>query len=323
MKKKERNGNEEKLKNDDVTLGVLASFLLATACIVFSVLCFRGFHTGWLGKNARWLTLATCIFFAVYYAVSVVALIRKKETPFRLLVSGYVLLLLFLIVVYLMQRTGFFYIVQDSERFQEYLKQSGSWMPIAYILVQYLQVVLLPVPAFVTTAAGVALFGPFIATLCSFVGIVLGSFTAFFIGRKLGYKAVAWMVGKEDLEKWQKKLKGKDNFILTAMFVLPLFPDDLLCFVAGLSSMTWQYFTVMIVFARFIGIAGTCYSVGFIPIDTWWGILIWAAMILVIALGFVFLYKNMDEVNRWFNEKFLRKKKKRKKKEQYNGKDKP
>lgn len=181
---------------------------------------------------------------------------------------------------------------------------------------------LLPVPAFVTTAAGVALFGTFVATLCSFVGIVLGSFTAFFIGRKLGYKAVAWMVGKEDLERWQKKLKGKDNFILTAMFVLPLFPDDLLCFVAGLSSMTWRYFSVMIVFARFIGIAGTCYSVGFIPINTWWGILIWAAIVLVVAVGFVLLYKYMDEVNRWFDEKFLQKKRKRREKKERNGENK-
>lgn len=139
MKNKEKKVKKEKLKNDDVTSGVLASFLLATACIVFSVLCFRGFNSGWIGRNARWLTAATCIFFAVYYVASVLSLMKAKETIFRLLVSGYVLLLLFLIVVYLMQKTGFFYIVQDGERFQEYLKQSGAWMPIAYILVQYLQ----------------------------------------------------------------------------------------------------------------------------------------------------------------------------------------
>jgi hypothetical protein len=152
--------------------------------------------------------------------------------------------------------------------------------------------------------AGVALFGPTKAMLCSLVGIILGSLTAFIIGRKIGYKAVAWMVGKEDLDKWLKKVKGKDNFILTAMFMLPLFPDDMLCFVAGLSSMTWQYFVVMIVFARLIGIAGTCYSVNFIPFNTWWGILIWAVLIAALVAAFVFLYKNMDAINSWFNKKF-------------------
>ena len=120
----------------------------------------------------------------------------------------------------------------------------------------------------------------------------------------MGYKAVAWMVGKDDLDKWQKKIKGKDNFILTAMFILPLFPDDILCFVAGLSSMSWQYFVVMIVISRLIGIAGTCYSVNFIPFNTWWGILIWGILIAALVVAFVFLYKNMDAINNWFNKKF-------------------
>lgn len=201
-------------------------------------------------------------------------------------------------------KTGFLEIFEDSERYKEYLEKAGVWMPVVYIILQYLQVIILPIPGFVSTVAGVALFGPLKAMLCSLVGVILGSLTAFVIGRKLGYKAVAWMVGKDDLDKWQKKIKGKDNFILTAMFILPLFPDDILCFVAGLSSMSWQYFVVMIVISRLIGIAGTCYSVNFIPFNTWWGILIWGILIAALVVAFVFLYKNMDAINNWFNKKF-------------------
>lgn len=209
-----------------------------------------------------------------------------------------------MVLLFILQKTGFLEIFQSPDRYKEYLESAGGWMPLLYIVLQYLQVVVLPIPGFVSTVAGVALFGPTKAMLCSLVGIILGSLTAFIIGRKIGYKAVAWMVGKEDLDKWLKKVKGKDNFILTAMFMLPLFPDDMLCFVAGLSSMTWQYFVVMIVFARLIGIAGTCYSVNFIPFNTWWGILIWAVLIAALVAAFVFLYKNMDAINSWFNKKF-------------------
>ena len=88
------------------------------------------------------------------------------------------------------------------------------------------------------------------------------------------------------------------------MFILPLFPDDILCFIAGLSSMSWQYFVVMIVVSRLIGIAGTCYSVNFIPFNTWWGILIWGILIAALVVAFIFLYKNMDAINNWFNKKF-------------------
>ena len=125
------------------------------------------------------------------------------------------------------------------------------------------------------------------------------------------------MVGKDDLDKWLKKVKGKDNFLLTAMFVLPLFPDDILCFVSGLSSMSWQYFALMIVFARAIGIAATCYSVNFIPFNTWWGVVIWISLIVLIIISFVAMYKNLDKINEFFTRRFKNsgKNKKRNRKE--------
>ena len=172
-------------------------------------------------------------------------------------------------------------------------------MPILYIVLQYLQVILLPIPTVVSTVAGLALFGPFKTIIFSLIGIILGSITAFFIGRKLGYKAVAWIVGKETLDKWQKKLKGKDNLILTIMFMLPLFPDDVLCFIAGLSSMSNRYFVIMIILARAVGITGTCYSFDFIPFNTWWGLLIWGVFLSAIVIAFILVYRNMDKIQKF------------------------
>lgn len=307
MKDKEVH-NSHKRKEEVSAKGVLFSSLsslaLTAVCIVFEVLCLKYFKTGFIAKNLSWLlplvvglTVAYCLL-AIFFAA------RGKSSIYRVLFSGYLLLLFFLVLLFILQKTGFLEIFQSPDRYKEYLESAGGWMPLLYIVLQYLQVVVLPIPGVVSTVAGVALFGPTKAMLCSLVGVILGSLTAFIIGRKIGYKAVAWMVGKEDLDKWLKKVKGKDNFILTAMFMLPFFPDDMLCFVAGLSSMTWQYFVVMIVFARLVGIAGTCYFFKYIPFNTWWGILIWAVLIAALVAAFVFLYKNMDAINSWFNKKF-------------------
>ena len=104
------------------------------------------------------------------------------------------------------------------------------------------------------------------------------------------------MVGEEALKKWQRKLKGKDNLFLTAAFVLPLFPDDILCFIAGLSTMTTRYFLIVIFLARAIGIAATCYSIDFIPFNTWWGITLWIVFLTIVVISFIFIYKNMDKI---------------------------
>ncbi len=303
-------GKKEKKRNSPLFCA-LFSFIVATVCCVLAVLCIKGISLRFWERHGWWIILTVSLFFAAYYAFSIVCILKEKGVWFRLLVSGYVLLVFALTVWFILQKTGFFKVVGNSARLEEYLKKSGAWMPFLYILLQYLQVVLLPIPGFVSTAAGVALFGPFIAMLCSFIGVLLGSLTAFWIGRKLGFKAVEWMVGEDQLDKWLKKAKGKDNLVLTVMFVLPLFPDDILCFVAGLSSMSWQYFTVIVLLARAVGIAGTCYSVNFIPFNTWWGISIWIGIVALVVVACVLLYKNMDRLNGWFQKKFRRKPKKK------------
>ena len=177
-------------------------------------------------------------------------------------------------------------------------------MPIIYIVLQYLQVIILPIPTVVSTVAGVTLFGALKTTIYSLIGICLGSITAFFIGRKWGNKAVSWMIGKDVLDKWQKKLKGKDNLFLTIMFILPMFPDDILCFIAGLSSMSSSYFIGMIFLSRLLTIVGTCFSFDFIPFNTWWGILIWVIFFVFIMTIFLVAYKNIDKLQKILSKKF-------------------
>lgn len=281
----------------------LFSLLLSVLCCVFATLCLRGTLAEKWRSYALVVVLALSLFFAVFYAFTILSIVYKKQAAFRLMLSGYFLLLFAFFVWWILLKSGFFDAVGDSEKLQAYLKKSGGWMPVCYVLLQFLQVVVLPIPAFVSTAAGVALFGAFYATVYSFLGVLSASVVAFWIGRKLGYKAVSWAVGEETLEKWLKKVKGKDNLILTAMFILPLFPDDVLCFVAGLSSMSWKYFLTVVLLARAVGIAGTCYSVDLIPLDTWWGIALWIVIVLLVVISFVLLLKRADRLNEWFEKR--------------------
>ncbi len=224
-------------------------------------------------------------------------------------VFGALILLLFSVVVcYILQRTGFFTVVSSAERLQAYLEKAGAWMPALYVLLQFLQVVILPIPSVVSTVAGVALFGALWASIYSLLGILLGSLTAFIIGRKLGERAVSWMVGGEALQRWKKKLKGKDNLCLTLMFVLPLFPDDILCFFAGLSTMTLRYFLTVVFLARSIGIVATCYSFDLIPFSAPWGIAVWLVFAVCLAIIFVWTYKNIDRIHKLFIRRGKRKK---------------
>lgn len=301
---------KDKKKNTKKLPSTIAyTFILTLLCSVFAVFCVYNTKTLVVKENAFLFSILAWTLFVVLCFFTIWSAYRGKEILYKSLTTVLVGALFCFVLVLFLQKIGFFEIVKDKQALGEYLQKSGGWMPAVYIALQYLQVVILPIPSVVSTAVGVALFGPLATILYSFIGILLGSFTAFFIGRKLGNKAVAWLIGKELLDKWQKKLKGKDNLVLTLMFFLPMFPDDVLCFIAGLSSMSIKYFIVMISLSRLFAITTTCYSIQLIPFNTWWGLLTWGVLFVAIALVFWVTYKNMDNIQNKFSAWFPKRKK--------------
>lgn len=230
---------------------------------------------------------------------SLIFYIFEFKSLYRLAICLIVCLLILSGIFFAVCATGFIKDMTSIEALREYIESSGNWAVWVFILFQFLQVVILPIPSTVTVMAGVALFGPLKCSIFSFIGIFIGSVLAFGIGRWLGYKVVSWIVGKEDLDKWLKKIKGKDYLILSIMFLLPLFPDDVLCFIAGLSSMTWGYFLIMIFVTRALSITLSAYSFDTIPFTTWWGILCWALIISAVVALFWLVCKYSDKID-WF-----------------------
>lgn len=291
-----KNIQKSKDRRKGITLFLLLFFALALASIFVGIICLDGIKIAFFERNFRLLAVVYGAIVCFLFGVSAWATLSKKQAWRKALLGLFLFLLTALVICAILQRMGFFEIVGTPERLREYLEKTGAWMASIYTLLQFLQVVILPIPSVASTLVGVAIFGAFWATIYSLIGILLGSITAFFIGRKYGHKAVSWMVGEETLEKWQKKLKGKDNLFLTFAFVLPFFPDDILCFIAGLSTMSTRYFLVAVMLSRAVGIAATCYSIDFIPFDSWWGITLWCIFFLVISLGIIFIYKNMEKM---------------------------
>lgn len=290
------------------TVNILATVLFSAVAFVFLAyglayksLPFISEHFMTLISISLAVTSALAIAFVVFYLL-------KKQSMYRLITCILLCLDVCAVIFFTICATGIITKINSIQALREYISQFGNMAVFLFILFCFLQVVVLPVPGSVTVAAGVALFGPLKCTIYSFIGIVLGSIVAFAIGRWIGYKAVKWIVGKDSLDKWLEKLKGKDYLILSIMFLLPLFPDDILCFVAGLSSMTWGYFLIMIVVTRALSVVTTSYSIGLIPFNTWWGILIWIVIAVLIIVSFWLVCKYSDRIDGFIKNKLKLKK---------------
>ena len=65
----------------------------------------------------------------------------------------------------------------------------------------------------------------------------------------------------------------KSKMLLPLMFLFPVFPDDALCMVAGMTKMRWWYFLIVVIICRTIGVATICFLGG--------GLIDWASLSLV------------------------------------------
>lgn len=292
-------------------IDVLKHCINILAVVLFGAVAFLFIAYGLNYRNVDFIKeyfyILFWVSFAVYATVTLAGIlfyIFKRQSAFRLTVCILICADVLAGIFYALCATGLLGTINSVEALREVISKAGSMAAVIYIIFSFLQVVLLPVPGSVAVAVGVAMFGPWKCAIYSFIGIVVGSFLAFGIGRWIGYKAVCWIVGKESLDKWLEKLKGKDYLILSIMFLLPMFPDDLLCFVAGLSSMTWPYFSVMIIITRAISVVSTAYSFELIPFTTWWGLLIWGVIAALVVLAFWLVLKYSDKIDSFIKTKF-------------------
>lgn len=128
--------------------------------------------------------------------------------------------------------------------FQSFITNLGLFGPLIFILLQIIQVIYPIIPGGMTCVIGHAVFGPLYGFIYNFIGIFSGSVLSFYLARQYGETFAKSFVSEKVYNKYIPKLdEGKtfEYFLITA-FILPGFPDDFLCMVAGLSQMTYRKF---------------------------------------------------------------------------------
>lgn len=290
-----------------VAVSVLSALFFALLAFVFIVYGLNERQLAVISNNFYLLLWSSAVALFSLYVLYLLFLMLSNSVACRCILCVLICLDIFAAIFYALSASGILSRLTSVEALREYISGFGASAVLIFIFFQFLQVVILPVPGSVSVGVGVALFGPLRCSIFSFVGIMAGSILAFTLGRLVGYKAVCWIVGKEDLDKWLKKIKGKDYLLLSIMFLLPLFPDDVLCFVAGLSSMTWGYYIIMVTITRLISVSLTSFSLQIIPFTTWWGILIWVIIAALVILSFWLVCKYSNEMDKFIRKKFTKK----------------
>lgn len=172
-------------------------------------------------------------------------------------------------------------IVSDREAVAAYLDQFGVLAPLLLGVILVLQVIVAAIPGHALMVGGGYVFG-FVPAFCiSLVTTVLGSQIGFMLARWAGRPLVEKLAPVELLDKWNGVSAKKGLLFFTFAFMLPIFPADVMNYIAGLSSLSARRFFFANLIGRLPGVLlmTAVGAYGFqLSLNAWIGIAVVAAL---------------------------------------------
>ena len=192
--------------------------------------------------------------------------------------------------------------ITDVNQLRDLIASCGAWGWIVFIALFTLSTtVLCFVPGISMTfiTVSIILFGAMKGFLISSISVFIASTIMFWIGNTVGERAAVKLVGKDSLEKAQNLIDVNSKLLLPLMLLFPVFPDDALCMVAGMTKMKYWYFAIIALICRTVGIATICFlGSGFID----WAALSlvdWFVLINVVVFDIVLIFKYQNKIEKF------------------------
>jgi len=181
--------------------------------------------------------------------------------------------------------------IGDREEIVAYLEQYNAWGPLVLSVILCAQVFLAVIPGHAFMVAGGYIYGFVIGVLITQTSTVIASQLAYLLARKAGRPFVERMAPANVIDKWNKLAERQGVLFFFFSFILPIFPNDLMCFIAGLSSIKPKNFFI----ANFLGRLPCAVFITLIgshgvemPIQFW-------AVIILFVLGLCVSWKQISK----------------------------
>lgn len=145
-------------------------------------------------------------------------------------------------------------LIRDQDQLSDLLQRWGRWAPLVTITIHMVQVLLAPIPGTAIDAVNGLLFGPWLGTLYSMTGIIIGSTIAMALTRRFGRQLVERFLDISALERIDKMVERHGSKVIFLIWLLPFLPDDAVCFLAGLTPIPLLELVILALIGRLPGV---------------------------------------------------------------------
>jgi uncharacterized membrane protein YdjX (TVP38/TMEM64 family) len=143
---------------------------------------------------------------------------------------------------------------RDQEQLSVWLQRWGRWAPLVTISLHVLQVLTAPIPGTAIDAVNGLLFGPWLGTLYSMIGLMIGSVMVMVLTRRFGRPLMERFVDPSSIERIDRLVERRGSLVIFLIFLFPFLPDDAVCFLAGLTPIPLLELVLLALAGRFPGV---------------------------------------------------------------------
>ena len=115
--------------------------------------------------------------------------------------------------------SAYYLLFSDREQIKHLISSFGNSAPPVFMLIQILQVLFAPVPGEATGFIGGYLFGTLPGFIYSSIGLTVGSWINFVIGRFLGERYVRKLIPPHHFQKIDRMIKRQGVIVLFILFL--------------------------------------------------------------------------------------------------------
>ena len=184
--------------------------------------------------------------------------------------------------------------VSEPEKFRQWVDSHGLLGPLAFLGMMVLQVFVAVIPGEpLEIGAGYA-FGAVEGTILCILGAAIGSTLVFLFVRRFGVRAVEVFISREKIQslRFLQNTRRVHLFLLVA-FLLPGTPRDVLCYVAGLTTLKLGPFILISSICRLPSIVTSTIGGSALGSGQWgMAAIVFAATLVISAIG-LWIYKRI------------------------------
>lgn len=192
----------------------------------------------------------------------------------------------------------------NPKELRSYVNSYEEFGFIILFLMQIAQVILAPLPGQVVGTAFGGVYGPILGFALGWVGNVVASAIVLYISKRFGRPTVEKLAGEESVKKYQEFIGSADVYPFVVLILLPGVPDDVVCYVAGLSNIDFTRLLIAISVARAPGLLVLAIF-GDSLVQTNWTII--GIVIVFVVLFTAIVGWKYDEVTSYLSENYGKK----------------